>query len=248
MICREAESLEQIEELFIKYSKEYLNVELKFDKFSFQFVQSVSDNKPGFVGDISGTVKYCSNSRNYSKNREITAGDFFKIHASSINEFVDAFPRKPKKENVGIMFKTNLEYHFHGLHTCTGCSGSNFRMSCNIFLHDFPKIKEKYDQFCIEQKEKLAYDSLKKELTDHCDDAVFYRLKQNIELQNLISEQEKMDERRKEIYTLIEQIRILAKNDTKPMLEEIDKALKVNLKFNKKKYDSLKTIFCKRFD
>lgn len=69
---------------------------------------------------------------------------------------------KVPKKTFGGSIADLIKEKFRVIHTGTGCPGRpneyNIRISCELFLDDFPKLKEKYEFYMVERQKECTND------------------------------------------------------------------------------------------
>lgn len=240
LICKEADSVEDIKLLFVKYSKEHHGIDLKFEVFDFHFdpamsnshscpiggvtnwgVKKEGDNTPssypGFKGMISFTVT--KNGKKFESGANI-----FDTSRSMKHDAIRAFPEKLDKK-MSSSFSSDLPFHFHGIKTGSGGGGTSYRYDAMIWLDDFPKIKARHDEF---MKLKAVSDQIELEVQ-----AVKNKFKQKEEAK--IQESEKVNN----LAAMIETLQESLKNAKLKHIREQDL---VRVTFNDERFEAVDNI------
>ena len=260
IVCNEAESIDDIKKLYVKYAKELLNVELSFTRFDFRFTESMSNshacplggktqwrlkqgeariNYAGWSGTVAGTIKL---PKVGSSNSSRGFGDFTDQSRSSMWNYIRAFPKKPDLSQISC-FDTGLEHTLYGIISGGGSTGSGFNCSASIFLDDFPKIKAKHKEFLEEESNKNKFEEIREDLYANHEMCVTSAISNDDEVNEFVKIADEAKTLHDQTIAKLKVARDNIRNAFLPMKKEIDKSLKAKLIYDEEKYKKLSETF-----
>lgn len=206
----DAESVDDVRDLIVKYAKEYMNVTIVFTEFrvSFGDVSCTHDAPIGKPTVFSSHNNKDNNPRSYKGWHGSVEGKI-----SGKNPFDSTDKDSASFSDLMSSWGRN---GFRGLHTGTGSGGGGrFNYEFRFYLMDFPKMQKKYDELeslradaeahgkqVSIQNDKVIADTLSRVKADSEISGLDRQIKENEEAQaKLRAEKERLSKKRDEMVT-----------------------------------------------